>query len=695
MSFRLQMRLICSSLSLVLISSVANGGKLKCEHISPIMELMLKQHLVHTKFNSNLETRTVDQYIKILDGAKLYLLESDVKEIKKKLDGFSKNFAKQDCSSLEAIQTLYRNRVEERSNFVEKYLSNKELKFDPTIKLALDSEKREYPKALKDAEEFTQKYAQWQLATLIASDMKMDEGKAQITRRYQRAVKTTKDQKIEEAYSNILDAFARSLDPHSNFLSSEDREDFEIQMKLSLEGIGATLSSQDGYTVIEQLVPGGAAFQSGQVQTQDKITAVGQGDDGQLEPIIDMPLRDVVRQIRGPKGSKVRLSILRKKGDKTETFAVTLTRQKINLEQDAAQISYVEKTINGEKKTIGVINLPSFYLDTSRGGRSCYEDMKKLLIEAKTKKVSAMVLDLSSNGGGSLEDAVKLSGLFLGTGHIVKTRGRDEPKKSLRNLVMSRGRSEDNTDVLSDEDESVQYNGPLVILTSRLSASASEIVAGALRDYRRAIIVGGDHTFGKGSVQQVVPLPEGLGAFKVTIGMFFVPGGSSTQHRGVQADIVLPGAFATEEIGEKSLDYSLPPQSIAPFLSKTAYVTKGENSWAQIDNDTISKLNKASKTRVATNTEFQKIVKELKEAQTKNKTVVLQDIVKKKDEVVSREEKRKKEAADPKLKQEEYLKRPDLQEAIQVVTDWLTGGSVSVKTVEKAAAPTEKQQTVE
>ncbi len=632
---------------------------LKCEYLKSIVDTIMKEHLLFDSYNANIENRSIDQYIKSLDPAKIYLLEADVKSLKKSLTGIYKKLDKRDCKVLDETQKLIVKRVEERAAFAESYLG-KSFKFNPKIELILDADHREVPKNETQAKQFQEKYLQWQVANFLATDMKQDEAKEQIIRRYKRAVKSLKDQKQDETYANYLDAVARSLDPHSGFLSQDNLEDFEIQMRLSLEGIGATLSNQDGYTVIEQLIPGGAAQSSGLLENQDKIVAVGQDESGGLEPIIDLPLRDVVKLIRGKKGTKVRLSILRKKGDKNERFVVTLARSKINLEQEAAHIIYIDREVNGVKKKYGVIDLPSFYQDTRGGGRSCYEDVKKLLAEAEQNKVDGVVLDLASNGGGSLDDAVKLSGLFFRKGAVVKTQG-------------SRGQ----VDILAANEKAPNYGGPLVVLTSRLSASASEIVAGALKDYRRAVVVGADHTFGKGSVQSVVPLPSRLGAIKVTIGMFFVPGGNSTQHRGVEADVVIPGPYSSKEVGERSLDYSLPPKSITPFLSPEAYITSGEGAWRTVEPDVLTKIVANSRKRVGENEEFKKIIKELREAETKTKTVKLEEIISKKDEVVAREEKRKKAANDPNLKKEEYLKRPDVQEALNVLQELTAGLSAT------------------
>jgi carboxyl-terminal processing protease len=468
-----------------------------------------------------------------------------------------------------------------------------------------------------------------------------------------------KETSKEDIYSGYLDSFGRALDPHSSFFSRDVLEDFEISMGLSLEGIGATLSSQDGFTVIEQLIEGGSARASNQLQPQDKIVAVGQfkpnGETEAMENVVEMELRDVVRRIRGPKGTKVRLQIMRKKTEGgVERFMVDLTRDKIKLEDEAASLSFMDREVNGQKTKIAVLNLPSFYADAKRGGRSSAADMKKLLKEAKEKGAESLVLDLSNNGGGSLDDAVKIGGLFFKTGNVVKQSSRDAGQEEA---------------ALDDRDAMVDWDGPMVVLTSRISASASEIVSGTLKDYSRAVIVGGDHTFGKGSVQSVVPLPPGLGAVKVTVGMFFTPGGFSTQHRGVAADVVLPGPFSTDEIGEKSLDYSLPPKQIKPFLSPEAYVASGPGAWKKIEPGIVAQLKTRSQARVSKNTEFQKIVENLKKNKEKSKAIKLADALKDTKEKKVEADSKKNQSKDDKAA--EYAKRADIQEAVNVAADLL------------------------
>ena len=279
--------------------------------------------------------------------------------------------------------------------------------------------------------------------------------------------------------------------------------------------------------------------------------------------------------------------------------------------------------------------------------------MKKLVKEAREQKMEGLVLDFSQNGGGSLEDAVKIAGLFIKTGDIVKQAGRAD------------GREEQ---TYSDTDSTVDWTGPLVVLTSRVSASASEIVSGALQDYKRAVIVGSDHTFGKGSIQTVVPIPYDLGAVKVTIGMFYIPAGNSTQHKGVPGDVILPNFYA-DDIGEKFLDYSLPPAKLPNFVSKSAFVKEGEGAWKEVNDDIIKGLKEKSQKRVASDAEFKKQIDEAKKAEEKGKVIKVSDILKDNKEKTEKEKKAKQTRYNKDERVKEYMKRPEVQEAVAVLTD--------------------------
>ncbi|MEN0058398.1 MAG: S41 family peptidase [Bdellovibrio sp.] len=638
----------------VMSSSVPALAQLKdgleCRYLTVIEQGFLANHVKYSNRDGDLQTRVLDQYIKRLDPSKIYLAQADVEQIKKLAGNLFDKTKNKDCAFLEQSQKIITERVKDRASFAKTYLG-KDFKFDPQTEFTFDPEKKPWPKDGNEANEYLKKYIQFQIGNYLATDMKLDEAKKNVIKNYERALKRTEETTQDDLFSGYLDSFARALDPHSSFFSRDVLEDFEIQMRLSLEGIGATLSSQDGFTVVEQLVPGGAAAKSGLIEPQDKIIAVGQ-EKGSMENVIDMDLKDVVKKIRGNKGTKVRLTILRKSGEGKKRFDVTLTREKVNLEDEAASITFVDREVNGQNKKLGIINFPSFYADSRRGGRSSAADMKKLVKEANDKKADGLVLDLSSNGGGSLEDAVKIAGLFFKTGNVVKQSSKND------------GRAES---ALRDTDPAVDWAGPLVVLTSRISASASEIVSGTLQDYKRAVVVGGDHTYGKGSVQSVLPIPNNLGAIKVTVGMFFIPGGKSTQHRGVDADVVLPGPFSTDDIGEKYMDYSLPPKTIEAFLSPDAYVKEGAGVWKEVKPEWLKSIRERSAERVAKSDDFKKIVDELDKAKARGKVIRVSEVLKDKNEK-DKKEKAKKTASKEK-KKEEYLKRPDIQEAESVLLD--------------------------
>lgn len=650
MSQKIKFAIVAGTFATSSLAYAQQKDGLECRYLTVIEQGFLANHVKYSTRDSDLQSRVVEQYLKRLDPSKIYLTQPDVDQVRKLTNNVFEKTKNKDCTFLEQTQKIVLERVKDRFEFAKRYLG-KDFKFDATTEFTFDPEKKAWPKDTAEANDYLKKYIQFQIGNYMATDMKMDEAKKNVIKNYERAVKRTQETKEDDLYSGYLDSFARALDPHSSFFSRDVLEDFEIQMRLSLEGIGATLSSQDGFTVVEQLVPGGAAAKSGLIEPQDKIVAVGQ-DKGAMENVIDMDLKDVVKKIRGAKGTKVRLTILRKSGEGKKRMDVTLVREKVSLEDDAASITFTEKEVGGVKKKLGIINFPSFYADSRRGGRSSATDMKKIIKEANEKKADGLILDLSNNGGGSLEDAVKIAGLFFQTGNVVKQSSKNE------------GRAEA---ALRDTDPAADWAGPLVVLTSRISASASEIVSGTLQDYKRAVVVGGDHTYGKGSVQSVLPIPNDLGAIKVTVGMFFIPGGKSTQHRGVDADIVLPGPFSTDDIGEKYMDYSLPPKTIDAFLSPEAYVKEGPSSWKELKPDWIKSMKERSSERVAKNEEFKKIVDELNKAKARGKVIRVSEVLKDKNEKEKKD--KAKKTANKAKKNEEYLKRPDIQEAESVLLD--------------------------
>lgn len=629
-----------------------------CKYIPTIEQGFLTYHIKASQRDTDLEARVIDQYLKRVDPSKIYFTQVEANKVRALMQNVFEKTQKRDCSFLPAVQAMLLEKVKARAEFVKKFLG-KDFKFDSKTEFVYEPDKTPYPKSDAEAEEFLKKYLNFQVANYLATDMKLEEAKERVSKNYERIIRRTMETREDDLYSGYLDSFARALDPHSSFFSRDVLEDFNISMSLSLEGIGATLSSEDGFTTVEALVPGGAAAKSGLIDPQDKIVAVGQ-ETGPMENVIDQDLKDVVKKIRGPKGSKVRLSVLRKDGEKNRRFDVTLVRDKVSLEDEAASILYLDKVIDGKKQKVAVINFPSFYSDSRRGGRSSAADLKKLVKEARDKKAAGLVLDLSSNGGGSLEDAVKIAGLFFKTGNVVKQSSRESGEQ-----------------ILADTESAVDWAGPLVVLTSRISASASEIVAGTLQDYKRAVIVGGDHTFGKGSVQSVLPIPSNLGAIKVTVGMFFVPGGNSTQHRGVDADIVLPGPFSSDEVGEKSLDYSLPPKTIPGFVSSSAFVKEGPDAWTPVKAEWVKNLKEKSASRVEKSDDFKKIREDMAKAQARGKLIRVSEVM---DETKEAEKKEKAEKSKSLRygkkadRDKEYLKRADVQEAANVLVDLIQIG---------------------
>ena len=632
---------------------------LTCEYVTPIQEVYLANHVKFSNKDKDvIQPRVVDQYIKSLDPSKIYLLQSDVEKIKDMMKNLFSQLSNKNCKFVTDAQGIVLSRMKERVQFVKNHLADPKFKIDPTTEFLFDPDKRVFAKNTSDVEEYLKKYIQFQVANYVANDTKMDEAKANVIKNYERVLKRYQEISKQDQIAAYIDSFARSLDPHSDFFSPSSYADFRIDMNLELEGIGATLTQEEGFTVITDLVPGGPAFNSGLIEPKDMIISVGQ-ENGKVENVVDLDLKDVVSKIRGKKGTKVTLTILRKQGDGKKRFDITIVRDKIKLEDSAAKITYVDREINGQKKKLGILNLPSFYADDRSGKdkRTASADVKKLLLEAKANGTDGIVLDLSTNGGGSLTDAVEIAGLFFKTGNVVKQSSKYEEREE---------------GTLADTDPSVVWSGPLVVLTSRVSASASEIVSGALQDYKRAVIVGGDHTWGKGTIQTVRPVPGDRGALKVTIGMFFIPGGYSTQHGGVSADVVLPSVLSNDEMGEKNADYSLPPRKIAPFISQSAFVKDGPEAWREIQPNWIKALKEKSQVRVSGNEEFKKIVEEISKQKEKGRVIKVSEILNEKNDKDKKDKKLKAKNMSKEEKQKEYMKRPDINEAENVLLDLMT-----------------------
>jgi carboxyl-terminal processing protease len=655
-------------LLLILLLPVSSAAEnLTCDRLPMLMEGFLDNHYAMKNMTEEIETHDINLMIKSLDPSKTLLYESDLERLKLALRGVFEIMQAGDCTALQQVYDMLVARAWENEAIVKKILGP-DYRIDETAELDTDVKKRTYVKTTAEKHALLRKIVQFQIENALLEGIDLAEAKKQQIHRYELQTMRIVERNPEKLITNAAEAFALALDPHTKYLPPENLEDLKIQIQLSLEGIGASLRNDNGFTVIEELIPGGGAERSGLLKPKDKIIAVSQEGEKPVN-VIDMDLRDVVKMIRGKKGTQVALTILRQ-AERTYRFNVTITRDKIDLKEQEAKIDYEIRTVNGRQYRFGVIDLPSFYGD-EKENTSCYEDVKNLIVEAKRQHVDGIVLDLSRNGGGLLEEAVRLAGLFLGKGGVVAIKDNSEQVTILANGSAASRRESDKRKVITFpvEDPRAVYTGPLVVLTSRLSASSSEIVAGALKDYHRAVIVGSDHTFGKGSVQALMPLPWDMGGMAVTTALYFLPGGKSTQQMGVEADVRLPIFSILEDVSEKVLDYPLPAQAITPFLGVTGNAI---SLWKPVERPMLAKLAARSNARVAKDVKFAEIIKNNKEAAEKKGVIRLADLRKE----VEKEGGGKEKETPTELKQKARDQNaPFVNESINVLLDMVTLGS--------------------
>jgi carboxyl-terminal processing protease len=631
----------------LLLAALPAAAALHCSELPDLLDAFLKYHVVHRQQTSELEQRAIDTYFKRVDPSRVLFLEFEVEALRASMAEIFREIRAGDCTRLRKMHANLVARQRKVEEAVRALASAEDFELDPSVTWVIDPDERGYPETEEARAELIRSRVHFQLSNYLSAGETLDEARRRIVHRYELRTKHLAEVREDQLYAEFIDAFAASLDPHSNYLSSEVLEDFRISMSLSLEGIGVALSERDGYAVAERIIPGGAADRHKGLKPKDKIIAVAQ-DGGDFVDIIDMPLRESVSLIRGKKGTKVGLSILRE-GETTERFSITIVRDQIDLSEQAAKLRFEERNVAGIPRKLAVLDLPSFYGDPDPGKRQSSSDVAALLRQVQEKEVDGLVLDLSRNGGGLLQHAVTISGFFLRKGEIVGIQSADGKKQ-----------------VLADLNDGVLYTGPLVVHTSRASASASEILAGALKDYRRAVIAGDDHTFGKGTVQTVAEYPPGRGegALKVTTQLFFRPGGKSTQHGGVKADVVIPSLLSGDDFGEEHQPYSLLNQKVAPFLGNGANGRKGSPArWKPVTPDVIAVLAERSRRRVESSEEFVKIREKLRKAEENGGVVRLADILKEKKEAEAAGELEvAQEGEEPPL-------TPQLQEAINVLAD--------------------------
>ena len=580
-----------------------------------------REHISKHPLDETISRRAFDLYIKSLDPAKYYFYQSDIDEFQKYETEICKQLTSGKVDIGFEIYNRFLQRFDERTTMTEEVLKTT-LDFTTQDEYVIDKDLLAYPKTKEDAYNRCRQKVKFDLLKLKADNRDilakkngeketnssmnkaMEDPISRLQRRYDSTKKrvhlTNNDEVLEIYLSSITGAY----DPHSSYMSQSSYDEFTKKMGLDLEGIGASLTSEDGITTIKQIISGGPADKDGRLKIDDKIMAVAQGTDGEMEDVVDWKLNDVVQKIRGDAGTTVRLQIM--PDDGSGLNIIELVRRKVELEDSQAQqiIFDVGTKADGTPYRIGVIDLPSFYLDmkaVERGDRNpkrTVTDVRALLEKFNEQKVDIVVIDLSKNGGGSLPEAVELTGLFIETGPVVQLKKTDEPRA--RPMI--------------DPDPSISWTGPLVVITSKFSASASEIFAGAIKDYKRGIVVGDSRTHGKGSVQAVQPLsqqrllfglnnPPEYGTLRLTIQQYYLPAGTSPQVNGVAADVVIPSLIDHfKDICESDLEYHLPYDEVVPSnYPDFGYVTP----------EIVRQLQMGSERRIADNADFQRVRKNI------------------------------------------------------------------------------------
>ncbi len=517
-------------------------------------------HYKRTRLDDELSSQIFDSYLKLLDPNRIYFLAGDVEMFERYRHGMDDALRHSDLLSAYDIFNVYSDRVQQRADYAR---NRARQPFDFTLdeNYQYDREDEPWAKTTAELDELWRKRVKNDYLRLLLTDKEDEAIVETLIERYDNLERRINELNTEDVFQFFMNAFAQSIEPHTAYLSPRTSENFEISMKLSLEGIGALLGRENEYTLISSVVPGGPADKDGRLKAGDRITAVGQGNDGKMVDVIGWRIDDVVDLIRGPKDTVVRLEVLPEDASISgPTSIIDIVRNEVKLEEQAAKSEIIEIPVKGSEDEvikIGVIDLPVFYLDFNGRAqnkpdyRSSTRDVRKLIGEMEEQGVAGIVVDLRNNGGGSLLEATTLTGLFIDKGPVVQVRN-------------SSGR----ISLEEDVEPGMAWEGPLAVLVNRYSASASEIFAAAIQDYGRGVVIG-EPTFGKGTVQSLLDLDDyapsdkpSMGQLKITMAQFFRVNGGSTQNRGVVPDIRFPSAGDPEEYGERSMDNALPWTSI-------------------------------------------------------------------------------------------------------------------------------------
>lgn len=524
-----------------------------------ITQMLSFYHYKKLPLNDSVSSKVFDQYLKVLDNNKLYFLKDDINKFEKYRNQFDDFLKLGKLDAAFEIYNVFKKRVDQRIDYVNKLLKTE---FDFTVNetLSVDRENEEWALNETELNELWRLRIKNDALTYILTGKDWKAASENLLKRYQNFHKIILQYEPEDVFSLYINSFTQVYDPHSDYFSPAASDNFNISMKLSLEGIGATLRTDGDYTTVVSIVAGGPAFKSGLLKEEDKIIGVAQGSDGEFVDIIGWRLDDAIQLIRGKKGTTVRLQILKSKdGVGAAPTEISIVRDEVKLEDQAAKDEILDIESDGKPFRFGVIKLPSFYTDFEgqRLGKPDYKsttrDVQAIIKKFKEQKVDGIVIDLRNNGGGSLQEAIQLTGLFIKEGPVVQV-------KSSNNVI----------EVDKDPDPSILYDGPVAVVINRFSASASEIFSAAIQDYGRGVVIG-SNTYGKGTVQNMLDLNRSipiankkLGQLKLTIAKFYRINGGTTQRLGVVPDVSFPSLYSADEFGEAAQVSSLPWDQIAP-----------------------------------------------------------------------------------------------------------------------------------
>lgn len=579
-----------------------------------VVNLLKEEHLSRHGLDDEISQRCLTQFLKTLDASKIYFYQSDVDQFSRQKNNLDNMLQAADTSFAYEVFNTYLVRLDERMKWIDEFLAQ-EQNFDVDEEMWIDNETAKYAKNEAEGRDLWRKRLKYELLVRKADGKTGPEVREKLSRRYHSFAKQMHQTDRKELLEMFLSALTMSYDPHTQYMAPASANNFDIVMSLHLQGIGAALQVEDGYTIVGRIIRNGPADKDGRLKKNDRIIGVGEGDSGPLVDVVDMKLSDVVDKIRGKRATTVRLQVI--PAGATEKKEYKIVRDEVKLTDSEARGEIIEEKRGDRTFRIGAIKVPSFYMDMegARRGEVDYKsvtrDCNRLLAEFRAKQVDAVIMDLRNNGGGSLPEAVHLTGLFIDQGPVVQVKDKD-------NVV----------DKHDDTDRGTAWDGPLVVMVNKFSASASEIFAGAIQDYGRGIVVGDKTTHGKGTVQSLldlghrlfygVPNAPQLGDLKITMQQFYRPNGESTQKRGVVSDIELPSLTSHLDVGEGDLDYAMNFDRVAPAQFKRVNM---------VDKTMVGRLIQQSEERRKTSPDFQKMLKNIDryEEQKSRKTVTLNE----------------------------------------------------------------------